>query len=317
MKKLTALAGVLLLSTSLLTACGPDNAADRGASPDNRNERYDTTRGGRVMDTRDNKTNYTDTRTGREANYKYGVRGYQPGAPNVRGNGFGFGAPDRDRLGVRDDIGPDNRIGVNRGGGFGAPDRDRLGVRDDIGPDRGGLLGGLGAGAGAGIFGLANGGFGFGAPDQDRLGVRDNIGPDRGTMNARADRTLESRVEALPGVRNATVVVAGNTAYVAVDRGMDATRNNTYANGANTPGDLNRGSRNNMLGFGGRDYGLTDDLRTRVTDAVRSASPTITNVYVSANPAVMNRLDSYVRNATGTGTTAGNTAGMGTGTTTR
>lgn len=373
MKKLTALAGVLLLSSSLLTACGQNDAADRGASPDNRTERYDTTRGGRVMDTETNQTGHNqagkvDPRTGKTANYKYGVRGAQPGAPNrgiggagattgigagiagLGGNGFGFGQPDQDRLGVRDNIGPDNGMGANRGGSMG----------------RIGTLGGLGAGlGGAGILGgLGNGGgFGFGNPDQDRLGVRDNFGPDNmmganrggfgtagvgnggqgvgGTANVRADRTLESRVEALPGVRNATVVVQGNAAYVAVDRGMDANRNNTYSYGANTPGDRNLGTtgtggtRNNMLGFGGTaggnaggNAGLTDDLRTRITDVVRSANPAITSVYVSANPAAMQRLDSLVRGgagtgagttggaATGTGTTAGNTAGMGTGTTT-
>ena len=154
MKKFTALAGVLLLSSSVLVACTPN------AAPDNNNAGRFNTAGntGRVTD-----------------------------------------------LGTTND----NRAG------------DRLGVRN-IAPNR--TIGG----------------------DQDRLGVRDNIGPDRSGANMRQDRTLESRVESIPGVRNATVLVAGNTAYVAIDQG-------TWA-GKKRGGTTTGGTTTSLQGNGARGF---------------------------------------------------------------
>ncbi|ARU63734.1 hypothetical protein CBW65_00005 [Tumebacillus avium] len=143
MKKFSALAGALLLSSSLLAGCTPNAAQDNNAN--NRTGTYNTDRAGRIMDN----------------NNGVGVR-------NTR--------VDQDRLGVRDNIGPDRRPNV-----------------------------------------LTND-----APDRDRLGVRDRIGPDTANYrNMRADRSLEARVEAIPGIRDAKVLVNGNTAYVGINQGTN------------------------------------------------------------------------------------------------
>lgn len=347
MKKWTALAaGVLLLSSSVLVGCN-NNAADRAD--------YDATRGGRVMGT---------------DNDRIGVN-----MSPVR---------DRDRLGTIDDIGPDNaRI---RGGAY---DRD---------PD----LRGLTLGDRNDLVGR----------DRDRLGVNDNIGPDNG-RNMRNDKALEAKVEAIPGVRDAKVLVAGNTAYVGLNTGQNTlgtgrtgtlTRNNrTGTNAGGTAGTgttggtmgtntgaagggtmngtlggtmgtnngagsaslsgrtLNRGNVNSthivrdygVSQYGGtmsdRDYsvnrggigaagrentnraggimgtGIADnrnnaingtngtndrfglyaddfvssDLKGKVASAIRSSNPKIQNVYVSANPAMVNRMGTFVRDTAG------------------
>ena len=88
MKKFTALAGVLLLSSSVLVACTPN------AAPDNTNRagKYNTAGNtGRVTD---------------------------------------LGTTDNNRLGVRN-IAPNRTLGG---------DPDRLGVRDNFGPDRPGAV---------------------------------------------------------------------------------------------------------------------------------------------------------------------------------
>lgn len=298
MKKLTALAaGVLLLSSSVFVGCGYNAADDNGANT------YDATRGGRVM--------------GTDNNNRVGIH-----TTPVR---------DEDRLGTLDDIGPDN---VNLAG-EGRENRGLNGMR--------GLGIGGGAGAGAGLTGR----------DQDRLGVNDNFGPDWG-RNLRNDATLESRVEAIPGVRDAKVLVSGNTAYVALNTGQrtfgtnnngnlldrGGNNNNAGVNGTNGTrtvrgygdtafgagntnnqvgrrgnsvmgtglGNVGNGNGNgNMTNAGGAgnagvyaDDFVSADMKGRVASAIRQANRGIQNVYVSANPAALNRMNAFVRD-TGAG----------------
>jgi hypothetical protein len=269
MKKVAALAGLVLLSSTLAVGCTPNAAPD------------------------------TDNR--------YGVRNVTP-------------APNRTVTG----------------------DRGRLGVRD-TGPDRAPQV----------------------TMDRDRLGVRDNLGPDRAPF-LRSDRALEARVEAIPGIRNATCLVSGNTAYVTVNQAtgtrggagtMGITRNtgnattgigttgmNTYTtpglNGTYATGSNNTTAHYGVAGGKGTEqrtdltgnavanngtYGTTDngrvagngtantargfniytdntisnDIKTRVADCVKSTNPSITTVYVSANPGLFNRFDTYVRDSNG------------------
>ncbi|MGZ4112035.1 MAG: YhcN/YlaJ family sporulation lipoprotein [Tumebacillaceae bacterium] len=60
----------------------------------------------------------------------------------------------------------------------------------------------------------------------NRVGIR-NIGPDARNLttntanNLRNDRSLEARVESIPGIKDATVLVVGNTAYVAINQGTN------------------------------------------------------------------------------------------------
>lgn len=191
MKKFSALAGALLLSSSLLAGCTPNAAQDNNAN--NRTGIYNTDRAGRIMDN----------------NNGVGVR-------NTR--------VDQDRLGVRDNIGPDRRPNV-----------------------------------------LTND-----APDRDRLGVRDQIGRDTSYRNMRADRSLEARVEAIPGIRDAKVLVNGNIAYVGINQGTNLGGGNRAGIRSDVPPTAghqanrnatttNRGG--NVSQYGGtmsdRDYGTT------------------------------------------------------------
>ena len=220
LKKFTALAGVLLLSSSVLVACTPN------AAPDNNN---------------------------RAGNY------------NTAGN-----------TGRVTDLGTNNN---NRAG-------DRLGVRN-IAPNR------------------PNG-------DPDRLGVRDNFGPDRPGANMRQDRTLESRVETIPGVRNATVLVAGNTAYVAIDQGTWAGNNRGGTTGrAGTAGIGNTGdTRTGTLGTtdGSASRAGAGTMGARTGGATTSLNGTGTRGFdgVTQYGGTMNDRDVTLRN------NAGGTTGAGT-----
>lgn len=73
----------------------------------------------------------------------------------------------------------------------------------------------------------------------------------------RPDSTLESRVEALPGVSNATVLVAGKFAFVLVDQISTSHTTATYGAG--------------MI--------LSTDMRTRIAATIQNANPAIRNVY--------------------------------------
>ncbi|MFD2169383.1 YhcN/YlaJ family sporulation lipoprotein [Tumebacillus lipolyticus] len=258
MKKFTALAGVLLLSSSLLAACTPNaapNVKDRVGS-------YSTDRGGRIMD--------------------------------------------------------NNRIGVRN-----TPyDQDRLGVRDNIGPDRG--------------------------PNVLTNDARTR--QDAAFRNMRTDQSLKARVESIPGIRTAHVLVAGNVAYVGINQGTalrgDGNRAGTLTRDMppmaardQTMHDVNRNIRGGTVtpygdgrniglsgltpqtpttpsNYGTNIMGATDgtrnlnragtytapaqsdvsnDVKQRVVAAVKQANPSITTVYVSANPGLYNRMDAFVR----------------------
>ncbi|TCP54389.1 sporulation lipoprotein YhcN/YlaJ [Tumebacillus sp. BK434] len=187
MKKFSALAGALLLSSSLLAGCTPNAAPDNNAN--NRTGTYNTDRAGRIMD-----------------NSGVGVR-------NSR--------VDQDRLGVRDNLGPDRRPNV---------------LTNDV---------------------------------RDRMGVRDQAGRDTAYRNLRVDRSLEARVEAIPGIRDAKVLTNGNVAYVGINQGTNLGGGNragirsdvppTAGHQANRNAITNRA--NNVSQYGGtmsdRDFGTT------------------------------------------------------------
>lgn len=218
MKKFTALAGVLLLSSSVLVACTPN------AAPDNTN---------------------------------------RAGKYNTAGN-------------------------TGRVTDLGTTDNNRLGVRN-IAPNR--TLGG----------------------DPDRLGVRDNFGPDRPGANLRQDRTLESRVETIPGVRNATVLVAGNTAYVAIDQGTWAGSNRGGTTGG-TMSDRNVTLRNNAGGItGAGTYSTPGTYGAAGTPGTYGAPGNPGTGYYGYNAGVNKNATTYYSNGTtgtGVGTSQYGTTGI-------
>lgn len=280
MKKFTALAGVLLLSSSVLVACTPNAAPDNNRAGTGKGTYNTAGKSGRVTDL--GNTNYTN-----RAGDRFGVRNV---APNRSVGG------DQDRLGVRDNWGP-GRANVR--------DQDRLGVRDNWGPDR---LGGR-TGAGAGILGNAAGNT---TGDQDRLGVRDNWGPDRRGANMREDRTLESRVETIPGIRDARVFVAGNTAYVAINQGTGGTTGGAGTMGLGNTGDTRTGTLNGNDGSYGR-AGM-GTMGARTGGATTSLNGTGTNGFdgVTQYGGTMSDRDVTLRNNAGGRVGAGTYATPGT-----
>ncbi|MGE7606107.1 YhcN/YlaJ family sporulation lipoprotein [Peribacillus frigoritolerans] len=90
-----------------------------------------------------------------------------------------------------------------------------------------------------------------------------NVNNDNGVNGMRVAEDISNRVEALKEVGNANVIVTENNAYVGA-----------------------------VLKDGG-EKDISNDLKERVADAVREADPSVDQVYVSANPDFVQRMDRY------------------------
>jgi YhcN/YlaJ family sporulation lipoprotein len=88
---------------------------------------------------------------------------------------------------------------------------------------------------------------------------------DNGVNGMRVSEDISKRVEALKEVSNANVIVTENNAYVGA-----------------------------VLKDGG-ERDISNDLKERVADAVRGADPSVDQVYVSANPDFVQRMDGYAK----------------------
>ncbi|MGG0249501.1 YhcN/YlaJ family sporulation lipoprotein [Peribacillus frigoritolerans] len=93
--------------------------------------------------------------------------------------------------------------------------------------------------------------------------TRQNVNNDNGVNGMRVSEDISKRVEALKEVSNANVIVTENNAYVGA-----------------------------VLKDGG-EKDISNDLKERVADAVRGADPSVDQVYVSANPDFVQRMDRY------------------------
>ncbi|MFA1714112.1 YhcN/YlaJ family sporulation lipoprotein [Peribacillus frigoritolerans] len=90
-----------------------------------------------------------------------------------------------------------------------------------------------------------------------------NDNNDNGINGMRVSEDISNRVEALKEVSNANVIVTENNAYVGA-----------------------------VLKDGG-EKDISNDLKKKVADAVRGADPSVDQVYVSANPDFVQRMDGY------------------------
>lgn len=90
-----------------------------------------------------------------------------------------------------------------------------------------------------------------------------NDNNDNGVNGIRVSKDISNRVEALKEVSNANVIVTENNAYVGA-----------------------------VLKDGG-EKDISNDLKERIADAVRGADPSVDQVYVSANPDFVQRMDRY------------------------
>ncbi|GIM44770.1 hypothetical protein DNHGIG_03190 [Collibacillus ludicampi] len=98
---------------------------------------------------------------------------------------------------------------------------------------------------------------------------------------------IARRVASVPGVSSASVLVSGRTAYVAVNTGTSGDRalDRTVPPGT-APGTIRTTPRT---------WDVSDHLKQRITDVVKQTDPNITTVYVSANPAIYSRFESFAR----------------------
>ncbi|MBO0997741.1 YhcN/YlaJ family sporulation lipoprotein [Bacillus sp. SD075] len=86
---------------------------------------------------------------------------------------------------------------------------------------------------------------------------------DNGINDMRVSKDISNRVEALKEVSNANVIVTENNAYVGAV----------------------------LKNEGDKD--ITNDLKERIADTVRGADPSVDQVYVSANPDFVQRMEGY------------------------
>ncbi|CAH0160713.1 MULTISPECIES: YhcN/YlaJ family sporulation lipoprotein [Bacillaceae] len=90
-----------------------------------------------------------------------------------------------------------------------------------------------------------------------------NANNNNGINGMRVSDDISNRVEAMKEVSNASVIVTENNAYVGA-----------------------------VLKDGG-DKDISNDLKERVADTVRGADPSVDQVYVSANPDFVQRMEGY------------------------
>ena len=103
--------------------------------------------------------------------------------------------------------------------------------------------------------------------------------------NTNTQRTddLERICEQVPGVRDATVVLSGNTAYVGIDLDRNTANNINYENTANnTETRNNTNIVNNTVN--------NTDIKNNVAQKIRSSNTNINTVYVSTETDFMDRL---------------------------
>ncbi|WP_352923835.1 YhcN/YlaJ family sporulation lipoprotein [Peribacillus simplex] len=98
-----------------------------------------------------------------------------------------------------------------------------------------------------------------------RQNVNDNNDNDNGNgiNDMRVSKDISDQVEAMKEVSNASVIVTENNAYVGA------------------------------VLKDGRDKDITNDLKERIADKVREADPSVDQVYVSANPDFVQRMEGY------------------------
>jgi hypothetical protein len=121
------------------------------------------------------------------------------------------------------------------------------------------------------------------------------------------------------GATSSSFGTTNGTTGTAPGAGMNNNRN--YANSTTTPnGNIatpvvpNTIGRNSVTGAydanrynPNMDHAVSGDMKTRVATVIRQANPSIQNVYVSANPQLVNRMGAYARNYnTGRANDAGN-----------
>jgi len=96
--------------------------------------------------------------------------------------------------------------------------------------------------------------------------VNNNIVGMHGNTRLEASDRISNKIASMPGIDSAFVMLTNRNAYVAVKEGIRSNSGHTA---------------------------LTDEMKDKIADQVKALSPTVENVYVSANPDFAGRMEGY------------------------
>ncbi|MCY9516477.1 YhcN/YlaJ family sporulation lipoprotein [Paenibacillus apiarius] len=156
-----------------------------------------------------------------------------------------------------------------------------------------------------GMFGNNNGGM-YGR-NYDMNGGRYGMQSMNGKMEM--SQKIANKVAAIKGVKSANVLLTNNNAYVAVQTddtagtrglsGMNGNRSNARSFGTTTKR-TNMGTYSNRTNTYNNGIGANDvdrDLKNKIANTVKKEAPNCNNVYVSANPDFVDRMNRYMNQA--------------------
>lgn len=262
-----------------------------------------------------------DTNTNGFNGQRYGVNG-------TRGNGLdGMGTRGLDGIGTRgnglDGIGT---RGTTRGTGMNGLGTNGFGTNDGLngfgtngnrfGTNGYGTYGygmnGMNGMNGFGTYGTRNYGMnnftGYGVDGNRLNGNGTGYGNAHSMTNMQMSKKIADKIARMKGVKTANVLLTNNNAYVAVttDTQLNA-KGTTRGNGNNGSmgrmggtGNLDARSKshalNNSADMSARD--VSSDLKGRIAQIVKKDAPQCEQVYVSANPDFVQRMNQFMKSST-------------------
>lgn len=108
---------------------------------------------------------------------------------------------------------------------------------------------------------------------------------------------IADRITKLGTVKSSYVMLTNNNAYVAVsfnDRGLDGNAKMMNRTNMGLLGRDGAAAGKRMGSLSTSEDKLTDEIKNQVADAVKQMDPGIANVYVSANPDFVGRMNAYM-----------------------
>ncbi|MBG9796114.1 hypothetical protein ABD76_28280 [Paenibacillus dendritiformis] len=277
---LLTLAAAMVMSMGL-TGCttNPDNVTTRGAK------------------------NNMRTRTAQDGIYPLGMN------PNLDTNTNGFNGQRNGVNGTRNGLDGTGTRGTTRGTGMNGLGPNGFGINDD--------LNGLGTNGnrfgmnGFGTYGTGNYGMnnftGYGVDGNRLNGNGTGYGNAHTITNMQMSKKIADKITRMKGVKTANVMLTNNNAYVAVTtdtqvnakgttRGTGMNRSMGRAGGT---GNLDARSKSHTLN-NSADMSANDvpsDLKGRIAQIVKNDAPQCDQVYVSANPDFVARMNQFMKSS--------------------
>lgn len=139
----------------------------------------------------------------------------------------------------------------------------------------------------------------FDMNDDDNDNRGDNNGDGKNEYDV-SEKAADKVTDNVKGIDSAYVVTTENNAYVAVDFDTDDNDdNNNNVNNTNNGTTGATDGKNGTTGNNNQDNGdqLTDDIKQKVSDTVKSVDKDIDNVYVSTNPDFLDSVKNFADQA--------------------